>query len=53
MTGIGFNMAEKFSLLQSNKPIDMVYTIDENEWNGEKNLQLMVIDIRLSECATA
>jgi single-stranded-DNA-specific exonuclease len=50
MTGIGFNMAEKFPLLQMNKPIDIVYTIDENEWNGEKNLQLKVIDIRLSEC---
>lgn len=53
MTGIGFNLAEKFHLLEMNKPIDMVYTIDENEWNGEKNLQLKVIDIRLSECATA
>lgn len=48
-TGIGFNMAEKFHLLQMRKPLDVVYTIDENEWNGEKNLQLKVIDIRLSE----
>lgn len=49
LTGIGFNLAEKFHLLEMNKPIDMVYTIDENEWNGETNLQLKVIDIRLSE----
>lgn len=49
LTGIGFNMAEKFYLLQMKKPIDIVYTIDENEWNGEKNLQLKVIDFRLSE----
>lgn len=49
LTGIGFNMAEKFSLLQTNQPIDMAYTIDENEWNGETNLQLKVIDIRPSE----
>ena len=48
-SGIGFNLAGKFSLLEMNKPIDMVYTIDENEWNGETNLQLKVIDIRLSE----
>jgi single-stranded-DNA-specific exonuclease len=48
LTGIGFNLAEKFSLLQANKPIDIVYTIDENEWNGETNLQLKVIDFRLS-----
>ncbi len=52
-TGIGFNMAEKFHLLQMKKPIDIVYTIDENEWNGEATLQLKVIDIRLSESAIA
>jgi len=50
-TGIGFNMSEKFHLLQTGKPIDVVYTIDENEWNGETNLQLKVIDFRLSESA--
>ena len=48
-TGIGFNMADKFYLLQMNKPLDIVYTLDENEWNGESVLQLKVIDIRLSE----
>ncbi|MDB5200289.1 MAG: recJ [Chitinophagaceae bacterium] len=48
-TGIGFNMADKFYLLQMNKLVDIVYTLDENEWNGEKHLQLKVIDIRLSE----
>ena len=48
-TGIGFNMADKFYLLQMKKPIDIVFTLDENEWNGEKNLQLKVIDLRLSE----
>lgn len=49
LTGIGFNLAEKFPLIETNKPFDMVYTIDENEWNGETKLQLKVIDIRLSE----
>ncbi|MDQ2720783.1 MAG: single-stranded-DNA-specific exonuclease RecJ [Bacteroidota bacterium] len=49
LTGIGFNLAEKFPLLQSDKTLDMIYTIDENEWNGETNLQLKVIDVRLSE----
>ena len=48
-SGIGFNMPEKMELLQSKKPLDIVYTIDENEWNGKKNIQLMVIDCRLSE----
>ncbi|HJY23767.1 MAG TPA: DHHA1 domain-containing protein, partial [Hanamia sp.] len=49
LTGIGFNLSEKFSLLEKDKPVDLVYTIDENEWNGETNLQLKVIDFRLSE----
>ena len=52
-TGIGFNMADKFYLLQMKKPLDIVYTLDENEWNGEKHLQLKMIDIRLSESLPA
>lgn len=49
LTGIGFNMADKFSLIQSQQPLDIVFTIDENEWNGEKNLQLKMIDLRIAE----
>jgi len=49
LTGIGFNMAEKYSLLQTKKPIDIVFTIDENEWNGQTTLQLKMIDCKLSE----
>ncbi len=48
LTGIGFNMAGKFSLMQSQQPLDIVFTIDENEWNGEKNLQLKMIDLRIA-----
>ncbi|AXY75838.1 single-stranded-DNA-specific exonuclease RecJ [Paraflavitalea soli] len=47
--GIGFNMARKFHLLQEQKPLDIVFTLDENVWNDEKHLQLKVIDLRLSE----
>ena len=49
LTGIGFNMAEKFNLIETKLPLDVVFTIDENEWNGETTLQLKVIDIRLAE----
>ncbi len=51
ITGIGFGMADKLPLLQSKAPIDVVYTIDENEWNGEKSLQLRVMDIRTSSAS--
>lgn len=47
--GIGFGMAKKFHLLESKKPVDVVFTLDENEWNNEKHLQLRVIDFRLAE----
>ena len=47
-TGIGFGMAEKFPLLQLKKPIDIVFKIDENEWSGQRTLQLRMIDVRLS-----
>ena len=49
MNGIAFNMHEKFSLLTSQKEVDIVFSIDENEWQGNKNLQLKIIDIRSSE----
>jgi single-stranded-DNA-specific exonuclease len=48
-SGIGFNMANKYEILASKKPVDVVFTLDENEWNGEKHLQLRVCDLRLSE----
>ena len=53
-TGIGFKMADKFHLLQPDnyrvpKPIDIVFKIDENEWNGNKTLQLRMLDFRISE----
>ena len=46
-TGIGFNLAAKFELLKN--PVDLVFTLDENEWNGNVSLQLKVIDLRRSE----
>jgi single-stranded-DNA-specific exonuclease len=49
ITGIGFGMAEKFHLFQQKKPLDIVFKIDENEWNGNKSLQMRVIDLRLSQ----
>lgn len=46
--GIAFGMADKFPLLAGNQEVDIVFTLEENEWNGNKNLQLKVIDIRKS-----
>jgi single-stranded-DNA-specific exonuclease len=49
LTGIGFNMADKFSLLQMNVGLDIVFMIDLNEWNGEKSVQLKMIDLQIHE----
>lgn len=49
ITGIGFGMADKFDLVATGLPFDIVYTIDENEWNGTTSLQIKVIDIRVAE----
>ena len=46
-TGIGFNLAEKFPLMK--RPFDLVFTLDENEWNGTTSLQLKIIDLRPCE----
>ena len=48
ITGIGFGMADKLPLLQLRQPVDVVFKIDENEWNGEKSLQLKIMDLKLS-----
>ena len=46
---IGFGLIEYFEYLVQNKPIDIVYMIGENEWQGEKNIQLEIKDIKITE----
>jgi single-stranded-DNA-specific exonuclease len=48
LTGIGFGLAEKFPLLASQQPVDVVFTLEDNEWNNQKTLQLKVIDLARS-----
>ena len=45
LTGIGFSMADKFYMLQQNVPLDIVFTLDLNEWNGTRSIQMKVIDV--------
>ena len=52
-SGIGFGMADKLPLLQLKKPFDVVFKIDENEWNGQKSLQLRIIDLRLTDASVS
>jgi single-stranded-DNA-specific exonuclease len=45
LTGIIFRGAHLLSLLQKG-PVDIVYTVVENEFRGNKTLQLQVLDLR-------
>jgi single-stranded-DNA-specific exonuclease len=45
--GIGFNLSSKYDIVR-NGPFDMVYHIEENEYNGNVRLQVRVVDIRAS-----
>ena len=46
--GIAFNMAEKYDIIKSGKPFDIVYTVEENTY-ANNNIQLLVKDIKESE----
>ena len=47
ISGIAFNMADKWPLVKSDQPLDVAFTLDVNEWNGERSLQLKILDLRL------
>lgn len=44
---IGFNLGHWIDQLTEGILFDIVYTIEENEWNGTVSLQLVIKDIRL------
>ncbi len=46
--GIGFNMGDFYSIIGKNQPFDICYSLEMNEFKGNKNLQLKVRDIRPS-----
>ena len=43
---VGFGLAHKLPLITSGKPFSIVYSVEENVWNGKVSLQLQVRDIR-------
>ena len=46
MIGIGFGLGHHIDRIAKGNPFDVLYTIDQNEWNGQVSLQLRVKDIR-------
>lgn len=43
---IGFGMGDKYDLISNKKVFKTVYSIDENEWQGNVSLQLKLRDIK-------
>ncbi len=41
---IGFNLGDKLSSVEND--FDIVYSLDENEWNGYKSVQLVLKDLK-------
>lgn len=41
---IGFNLGDKMELVKND--FEIVYSLDENEWNGFKSIQLVLKDLR-------
>ena len=48
ISSIGFGLAHHFSKTKDGQIFDICYSIDENVWNGKKNLQLKLRDIKVS-----
>ncbi len=46
---IAFKMGHFLTSLKKGTPIDICYTIEENSWNGDINLQLNIKDIKLGK----
>ena len=45
-SAIGFWLSEKATSISSNSTFSMLYTIDENTWNGITSIQLKIKDIK-------
>ena len=48
LAGIGFSMGDAFEKIKDYSEFDICYSINENEWNGRKNLQLMLNDLKVN-----
>src|SRR4030043_415283 len=46
LNGIAFGMGEIYQSLSPDKKIDIAYNIEQNDWNGEKNLEVKIKDIK-------
>ncbi|MEI6061237.1 MAG: single-stranded-DNA-specific exonuclease RecJ [Bacteroidota bacterium] len=48
-SAIAFQQGEKYDSIQKGQSMNICYHIEENEWNGVKNIQLNIKDIRFCD----
>jgi len=46
LSGIGFGMANHISKIKSRDLFQILYTVEENEFRGERSLQLILKDLK-------
>lgn len=44
---IGFGLGDKFPNLKNGDSMDIVFNLQEDEWNGNKKIQLKLVDLRI------
>lgn len=44
--GIGYNMPEHIHIVKSGQPFDIVFQLQLNEWQGNKSVQMQIIDVK-------
>ena len=48
LRGIAFGKAELFQMVTTSRALDICYTIEENEWNGNISIEMNIRDIKES-----
>lgn len=43
---IGFGLGKKLDLVKKQQPFDMIFSIEENQWNGNTTIQLQIRDLK-------
>ncbi|MFA4817464.1 MAG: single-stranded-DNA-specific exonuclease RecJ [Parcubacteria group bacterium] len=46
---IGFGFGDKYPDLKNGDKVDIVFNLQEDEWNGNKKIQLKLVDLKMSE----
>jgi single-stranded-DNA-specific exonuclease len=49
ISAIGWKLANLYEMLISNRPLDIAFVIEENKYNGMKEIQLNIKDIKYSD----